>query len=366
MKKSVLLISFAIILLTSYNLKAQTKDMYNVLEGKLSSSEQKQVEAAKEDIGDGDRMVSAADGEYQKYAKYFNSRKKGKKKKGEKKTVGAKKKLITAANNFQGGYKTLFNLYKAELDKYSVDIPADKQKIKGLVKDAEKDFKAGASKLSKAKGYQEKDLKKKVKYQSLKGEVEKGAEKQKEAVIKLVDALIIAEGQEDKKQMAINNENNAWSDAQRLNSIEAYQNYTSNFPNGRYVVQAKAKISVLETKARNMANQNTKTVEFYLQFAASPTALSATQVSSRLKRVDPYCSYNTITDYVSDDPKKHNYKFMFGPFANYEAARAYERNLNKSEKVVFIVGYREDKRLTIQEALEGENPSDTPSKKRIK
>jgi len=364
MKKSVLFISLAIILLTSYNLKAQTKDMYNILEGKLGATEQKQVETAKEDIGDGDRMVSAADGEYQKYAKFFNSNKKSKKKKGEKKTVGAKKKLITAANNFQGGYETLFNLYKTELEKYSIDIPSDKQTIEDLVKDAEKNFKTGTDKLSKVKKYQEKDLKTKVKYQSLKGEVEKGAEKQKEAVERLVDALIIAEGQEDKKQMAVNRDNDAWSDAQRLNTIAAYQNYISNFPTGNYVAQAKAKISILEAEAKRIATQNNKKVDFYLQFAASPTPLSPSQMSSKLKKVDPYCTYSTMTDIVSEE--SHKYKYMFGPFADYESARKYERNLNKKEKVVFIVGYKEDKRLTIEEATEGINLSDTPSKKPIR
>ncbi len=364
MKKSVLLISLAFILFTGYNLKAQDRGIYNVLEGKLSSTEQKQVENAKEDIGDGDRMVSAADGEYQKFAKFFNSKKKGKQKKGERKTVGAKKKLVTAARNFSGGYVVLYNLYKEKIGKYSVDIAADKQAIDDLVKSAEKDFKSGASKLKKTEKFTEKDLKKKVKYQSLKNDVEKGAEKQKEAVEKLVDAIIIAEGQEDKKQMAIDRDKDGWSDAERLNTIAAYQNYLSNFPNGTYVTQAKAKISILEAEAKRIANENMKGADFYLQFAASPTPLSSTQVSSKLRRVDPYCSYETITDIVSNDP--YTYKYMFGPFSDYETARTYERNLNKKEKVVFIVGYKDDQRLNIAEALEGKKPSDTPSSKPIR
>ncbi len=218
--------------------------------------------------------------------------------------------------------------------------------------------------MNKTQKYKEKDLKNKVKYQSLKGEVEKGAEKQKEAVGKLVDALRRSEKQEEKNQAVVNRDSNAWSDSQRLNTIPAYQNYISNFPSGKYVSQAKAKMSVLEAEAKRMANQNNKTAEFYLQFAASPVSLTSAQVSSKLKKTDPYCTYNVMTDIVSDEDYK--YKYMFGPFGDYEAARMYERNLNKREKIVFIVGYREDKRLSIQEALDGKAPSDTPTKKPIR
>ncbi len=363
MRKSVILISLVFILSLGSNLQAQDLDMYHVLDGKLSTTEEKQVRDSEEDVGDGDRMISVAEGEYQKYEKLFSSGKKGKIKKGEKKTVGAKKKLITASNKLQQGYKTLFDLYKTKVQRYSIADASDKQKIDDLIKNAETEFKTGEAKLKKAKPtFSDKDLKKKVKYKQLKSNVVEGGEKQKSAVEKLVDALTIAEGQDEKRQLAINNEKSAWDEAIRLNTIPAYQSYISNYPTGKHLSEAKDKISEKENDAKNIANQNEK-AEFYIQFAASKKALSSTQVNKKLNQVDPYCTYGTRNEVVNYE--EYKYKYMFGPFNSYEDARTHERTLRLRETKVFIVAYKNDKRVEIDKAVD-HTPSDHPGTKPIK
>lgn len=365
MRKSIIIISvFAFFMIGS---QSKAQDMFTILEGKLSTTEQKQVENAQKDIESGTMMFGTAGNEFQKYANLFSSRKKRKRKKGERKTVGAKKKLIAGANKSHSGYSALYELYKNKVERYVIEIEADKQQIEELVAAAEKDYKSGESKLNSVKRYDEKALKKSVKYKSLDKTVHEGASKEKEAVEKLVDALKIAEAQEDKKVAMQNQDEEAWQDAVNMNTIPGYNNYISNSPNGKHIKEARERITKLEEEAKKQISEQQEEVQFYLQFAASDKNLSSSQIQSKLKKIDPYCSYGIMTDVIQAET--HKYKYMFGPFENYEAARTYERNLNKREKSVFIVGYKDNgtTRITyITEALKGKNPSDTPTKKPIR
>ena len=201
MKKSIFIIGFTLLFLCVFNLQAQ--DMFTILEGNLDDAEKTIVEDAKKDIDDADRFFSVANNDYNKYTDLFNSKKKRKKSKAEKKTVGAKKSMALASTKFHQGYEALYNLYLTKLQSYTFEFHEDEQQANNLISEAETSFGSGKNTLGKHGSYSEKQLAKDVKYKSLRSSVEKGSSDEKEAVNYLVDALQIYLGQNEKKQIGV-------------------------------------------------------------------------------------------------------------------------------------------------------------------
>ena len=338
MKKSVLFITFILMLSISSNILAQ--DMFTVLDGNLNSDEEKIVKSAEKSIKDGDQMFSTANNEYNKYEDLFNSGKKGKIKKAEKKTVKAKKNLSTAATYYDIGYEKLYNLYLEKLQGYEIEDNEDKQQVSNLMSEAESSFNAGQKTLSNHKSYTEKELKKTVKYKSLRGSIEQGGNKQKEAVGYLVDAIVIYLGQGAKKQQKIDDDNQAWTDAQRLNTIPSYKSYLNNFPDGLHASHANSKISSLEDEAERIANQKTNII-FRIQILASKKPLS--QYQQDMKRPAGYGDV-IYTNTVESD--SHPYKYLIGEYTSYEAARSAERGYSTKETRYFIVAFEDNERVS--------------------
>ena len=351
MKKSIFFISVIIFLLGTISLQAQ--DIFTVLEGNYEDSEEETVQDASEDVERGNRMFSTANNQYNQYSKLFNSKKKRKRKKAEKKTIGAKQNLSSAANYYDKGYEELYNFYLEKVQSYTYEFTEDQQQVNNLLSEAESSFTSGQRTLSKHKSYSKKELKKTVKYKGLRTSVESGANSEKEAVEYLVDAIAIYLAQTEKKKSQEEKEDNAWKDAVRLNTIPSYTSYLNNFPNGAHAQEARDKIIELEEKMVNQA-----TVVYRIQIAASKKSLS----DSKVRRKCPSYQGQIYSDIVEMD--EHSYKYMIGDFSTYTEARNYERSLRNREKTYFIVAYKDKTRIRNIESVC--NPSDDPIKKPIR
>ncbi len=340
MKKFLLIVLFGFFVVNSYS-----QDIYNPLND-LSDSEKSTISDAKKNIERADRMMSNAVNEYNKYKNLLTSKKKNKRKKGEKKTVTGKQNMITAANYYNKGYKQLYNLYMDKLNTIVFEFEEDKNAAEQYKSKAEKLFSQGQKKLEKYKGTDEKKLKKDIKFATLKSNMESGAESERKAIENLALALSLYDNQNAKKQEQTEADNKAWQNALMENSIQGYQNYLDSYPQGLHVAEANAKISELEEKIR-IAEEQQKNPDliYHVQIMADTHPWTTEEIKSKI-----YFTNETIVEQYIDGW----YKYWIGDFKSYDEAKAKAKQVKARRRGAFVVATVNGQLVDILKALDVE------------
>jgi hypothetical protein len=346
MKKILLLL---IISFSAHYISAQ--DIYKPMNN-MTDAEKATINDAQKKIVRADRMMSNALNDYEKYKPLFTSKRKHKRKKAEKKTVTAKRNMLSAAGYYDKGYNLLYQLYLDKLSSLVFYFQDDQNKADQLAKDADKLFKSGHSLLSRNIIYTDKELKKKVKYKTLQKRVSDGADKEKQAVIKLVQALNIYENQGSRKQQITDKDNRAWQNAIMENSIQAYQDYIDNYPNGLHIQEAQAKIDQLEKEIQEAEKQqkNLKLI-YHVQIMADKHPWSIRDIKHKIF-------------YTNEDITEHNidgwYKYWVGDFKTYKEAKDKVKQIRRRRKGVFVVATINGQQVDILRALNIEQKTNQP------
>jgi hypothetical protein len=339
--KRIFLILLSVFLFVNIN----AQDIYNPMSD-LSDSEKSSISDAKKNIERADRMMSNAINEYNKYKNLLTSKKKNKRKKGEKKTVTGKQNMITAANYYNKGYKLLYDLYMDKLNTIVFEFEEDKTAAEQYKSKAQKQFEQGQKKLEKYKGIDEKKLKKDYKFASIKSDVEGGAESERKAIENLAQALSLYDNQITKKQELTEADNKAWQNALMENSISAYQNYIEKYPQGLHVSEANAKIQELEEKIR-IAEEQQKNPDliYHVQIMADTHPWTTEEIKSKI-----YFTNETIVEQYIDGW----YKYWIGDFKTYDEAKAKVKQIKPRRRGVFVVATVNGQPVDILKALDVE------------
>ncbi len=338
MKKIVILV-LSLFLLSG--VKAQ--DVFEPLSF-LSADEAKTVKKAKEKVSRGESLFKIADRDYQKYKNLATAKKKGKQKKAEKKLVPAKRNIAFAGKAIEQGYRMVYSLYEEKIGSVNYMFPEDKQAAEDLLSEAKSTFESSSKTLKKYESYDNKKFQKSVKYQAEMREVKGAAEQAKQAVAKLYEALQLYDNQESKKQQQSQKDSQAWSRALSANSIAAYQKYLGDFPNGKYVAQARSKIQELEEKIRLAEeSQNNPRLVYHVQIMADTHPWSEEDIKSKI-----YNTNQAITEAYVDGW----YKYWIGDYQTYDDAKAGVSRV--SRRGAFVVGTINGQPVDILQALEAE------------
>jgi hypothetical protein len=325
-------------LFVTFDLKAQTEDLYSYMDQYLSSDEKDQVARAKSSFEKGDKLEQEIKEEDSKVDKYFSK----KAKKGEKKSVDAKTLRIKQALYYESGYVLLYNVYAEKVGGGVFVYEEDEARVNRLLEEALDDNANAKKKLKNYKSVTPKDLKKDVTYSKLKSDIQGMNNLYESSIKKLEEAYAIVVDQEQKKQLE-EEENRVWQNAQSENTIHSYQSYLSDYPNGKYAAEARSLISDLEEqerqKLKDMKSRDLTNVVFQVQIAASKVKLPAYKLSRFYKR----------TNEIEEKHYDEWYKYSVGNFKTYEDAKAFV-NVVKV-KGAFVVAYRNGVKMDIREAI---------------
>ncbi|MBN2891415.1 MAG: SPOR domain-containing protein [Bacteroidales bacterium] len=337
---------FFLILIVAFSIQLKAQDLYSPISD-FSDSELEIIKDAQKDIERGDRMAANADNDYEKYKDLLTSDKKAKQKKGEKKTVQAKRNLLSGGTYFNKGYKALYDLYSEKLSTIVFKFPEDQQKADNLKADADKAFSSGETLLAKNNSYTDKQLEKDVKFKSLQSSIVGGAEKEKEAIEKLAEALGLYENQTIKENDLNQKDNEAWQEALMENSISAFEKYLDSYPNGLHIAEAQQKIDELEEKIRIAEQQqNNPELVYHVQIMADTHQWTNQEIKSKI-----YYTTEPITETYVDGW----YKYWIGSFNTYDEAKAKAKQVKYKRKKAFVVGTINGQPVDILQALEVEN-----------
>ncbi len=312
----------------------------------FSNDEESVIQKAEKDINRGDKMMTNAQNDYDKYKKLLTSKKKRKQKKGEKKTVSAKRNMLTAATFYNKGYESLYQLYTDRLSNLNFEFDEDREEADKLVADAEKLFQSGQKQLPLNKTYSDKDLKKTVKFTQLKSKVNKGKNDMQRSIEKLVEAMDLFAQQNAKKQKMIEEDNNAWQAALQENTIDAYQHYLDKYPNGLHKTEAQNKIDEIQ-KQIELAQQQQENPDlvYHVQIMADTHPWTTDEIKRKI-----YFTNQKIEETYFDGW----YKYWIGSFDKYEDAKAFRDQVRKRRKGAFIVATVNGQIVDILKALDVE------------
>lgn len=308
------------------------------------------ISKAKEMVDRGGRMMSNADNEYNKYKDLFTSGKKGKVKKAEAKTVPVKKNMISAGNYFKNGYKDIYNLYVQKLNEINFEFEEDKQKADELIKNAEKKFDQANKIVERNQKYDEKKLKNEIGFTQIQKDIKKAEEDLKSSVTMLYEALFLYENQNIKKQQLEQKDDQAWQIALQNNSIEGYQQYLDEFPNGKYKTMAENMIKDLEQKIKDAElKQNNPNLIYHIQILADKRPWTTQEIRTKI-----FSTNENITEQFIDGW----YKYWIGSFTKYEDAKKYlQNNIKPRRKDAFVVGTVNEQFVNIKDALKIQDKS---------
>lgn len=341
-----ILITFALIIST---LSIYSQDVFTPLSF-FTAEDNDLISKSKDMVERGGRMMSNADNEYNKYKDLFTSGKKGKVKKAEAKTVPAKKNMISAGNYFKNGYKDIYNLYVQKLNEINFEFPEDKQKADELIKNAEKKFDQGSKVIENSQKYDEKALKNDIGFTKIQKDIKKAEEDLKASVTMLYEALMLYENQNIKKQQQDQKDDQAWQMALQKNSIEGYQEYIDEFPNGKYKTMAENMIKDLEQKIKDAElRQNNPNLIYHIQILADKRPWTQQEIKTKI-----FATNETPTEQFIDGW----YKYWIGSFTKYEEAKKYlQNNVRPRRKGAFVVGTVNGQFVNIKEALKIQDKS---------
>ncbi len=339
MRKIFFLLTFVAI---GFLVSAQETNIY--LSKGFSSEDRTLISKAKRDIQRAKRLMQLSQKNYDQYRELLESSKKGKQKKGERKTVQGKKYLQQAALYYDKGYQQLFEVYFNYVGTLKFDFPENQTKAMELKSQAETEFNQGQRLLRSVRNYEEKELKKKVHFKKLMSTVKSGIDKELGAVEKLVQAIDIYNQEARQREMLKQQEEETWKNAVLQNTIEAYEDYLNRFPEGSHVSEARSRIEDLK-KAKEQA---TDTTVINMPAGGASPLIYRIQVYASKKPVSPakiratgYSRYGVDGRPVYSIHFGGYYKYYVGEYKNYEQAKADKMKIKglMRRSNPFVVGF---------------------------
>ncbi len=204
----------------------------------------------------------------------------------------------------------------------------DEDNANALNNKADDNLSDSKSKLNKFKKKIDKKSLQKLKYKKLISGIASIRGLQNEAIKKQFEAVGIMLKQGDKK-LEDQKDNLAWENAQDINTISAYQEYIDDFPNGKYVAQARSKIAALKRAAEDAKERENKksNYTFKVQIAASKTRISKYSLARKYSDVSKISNVN----------EEGYFKYRVGSFDNYSDAAALKNSLQAKVPDAFVV-----------------------------
>jgi hypothetical protein len=339
MKKRILSVLLVAALFSTSDLKAQMSDLYSFMDQYLSNDERDRITRAKSNFEKGKKLDADIQAEDSKTEKYFAK----KAKKGEKKSVEAKTLRIKQGLNYESAYSLVYNVYADKVGSASFIYEEDESKVNRMIEEASAESADAARKIKPYKTVSPKDLKSNVVYSKLRNDLQNMVNSYESAIKKLIEAYTIVVDQEQKKQLE-EEEERVWQNALSENSILSFQNYLSEYPNGKYAQQAKSNIADLEAIAKKeQADLKKRSLAgnllFQVQIAASRVKLS----KARLAQI--YKAANEIEEKFQDNW----YKYSVGSFKTYDEARAFRDKTRV--RGAFVIVFRDGKKIDITEVV---------------
>lgn len=333
---------FLAILFLSFGQVSSQELIYGPIQDKLTEDQRDDLDKASRAIDRTSSYISKAEAIEQKYSKFKNSKKKRHQKKYEKKTWEAKKYRVNAESCRQKSYQAAIDVYTEFLQSVEFYYSEDEEEVNRLIESAagkieSADKTIGFYDEAESKG----DFKKGVKYGKLSSDISKTRRLQEEAYSDLTKAMDIYLAQEAKKAGDEADEN-AWRAAKQTHTIAGYESYIGDFPQGKYVGEARKRIADLREKARleaeKLKNQPTSDYTFSVQIAASRVKLSEYKI--RQMYGDPTQVNVTYVD--------NYYKYRVGSYPQYEQAYNFKTTIlqsmtiRKGSEKPFIVAFDRD------------------------
>ncbi|NPA45112.1 MAG: hypothetical protein GXO49_06230 [Chlorobi bacterium] len=315
---------------------------YSEAEVLLNDSQKEVLKKADKYLKKGDKKIASAEkieAKYKKYLEKKNKAKSAKKKKKyqakfDKKTAEARKIRIQAQKDYLKAYQDATAVYSQIIVGADYFDDADRTEAnslnnsaESLVENAEKEM----SKYNKIIGDSKKL--KKTKASDINSAISKSKDLLSSAYNKQKEAIDIVLTQGRKKEEAEKDER-AWSTAQGIHTIEAYQDYIDNFPSGRHVSSARSNIRMLRAEeAKKNASNAASDYIFKVQIAASISQLPISELRAKYPN----------TDEIEKVHVGNRYKYWVGAFPTYkEAAALRDQLLTSTVYDAFIVVFDKD------------------------
>ncbi len=321
----------------------------------FSQEDQAIIQKAKADILRGDRLYQKSQQIYNQYRPLLESPKRHKRRKGERKSISGKITLKQAAYYYDRGYNALFTVYYNHCKDLNFQLPQNRNTAKSLLRQAEASFNQGQSQLKRIQGYSEKELKKHITFKSLFRTVDDGKNFELKAINKLIQIINLFNSETEQIQAKRQKDDQAWQQALSENTIDAYQNYIDNFPDGRHVAEAQAKITALQQQ------QQVSTDTTILNYSTNPTfdLIYRVQILSDTKPWTPAKIRAKIYRYYGKDGRPTynafldgRYKYFIGEFKTYAEAKQIAESLRITVKTKpFVVAFLNGEPIDIKRAI---------------
>lgn len=338
----------ALALMTNSAFAQEETDMFDILTTdpvSISESQNTALTKLQEDISKGEKMVSQAESQDKANAKLLDSSKKGKQKKGEKKSAPAKDLRIKATKLYEKSFEQLVDIYKNVINDVTFTYPSDKSSAEAYMEEAEKALSDGSAKFKTYSKMTTKTLETTA-YKKLKSDLAAAKEKFQEAGNDCYKALKLYVDQADKKNKEDAADQAFWNSTVQANTIDAYNRYISKFPNGKYVSEARRRIANLQNMAkvqRVTSDNPDEGLAYRVQICADKKPWSKKKLT-RLYKGDLTIDERQVDGY---------YKYWIGCYRSYDEAQSAMQSMNLRES--FIVCFKEGVQIHVTEAQEIES-----------
>jgi hypothetical protein len=327
-------------LLSLFGLRAtsQTVFLYQGVEDQLSSEQLGEISTAQGFVEKAEASIKKAEGIEASYAD-----KKKKEKKYEKKIWEAKKFRIDAEVKYSRGFSGATTVYSAFINEANFYLDSDKEEAKRLDSEAIELMGTADNQLSKLKKVAgEKKALEKMSSSKLGSELASSHKLIEDALEKQFKAMELYLKQADKKKYD-EKDRQAWDEAQSINTVEAYEEYVTNFSRGKNAAKAREKIEELRKEPEVVVDSSDQVnpevavagITFKVQIAASKIPLSHAKLSALYSQ----------TDQIERQRVGGQYKYRVGNFKSYgEAAKKRDQMRVSGAPDAFIVAF--DKKNT--------------------
>jgi hypothetical protein len=323
----------------SVGLLAQSTDIpgYDKFANKFGDEDLQTMEKVKAELTDAVTRMSAIQKEEPSLQKYFQKKNTNK---AEKKSVPLKQKWIGAYTIYLNANNSVYDMYNSWLNEAKYYDENTRQQVTQLSSQAEVDRSKSNDLFGGYRKSSESDLKKNVKYNKMKVDLNQASKLSTEALNLMVEALQLVFAQEE----LMSKDEVTWKKALADDTFDGYVGYIKDFPTGKHVDEAKLKIKEYKERIarENELREKANSELFYkVQIVAVSKQLSV----HKQKRL--YSKTNEIEVYL--DPLDNLYKYYVGKFAKYDDAKAFEAKLKIKD--AFVIGYKNGQRIDILDAI---------------
>ncbi len=325
----------------------------------LSNDDKSLVDKAKSDILRGDRLLNNSQNVYNQYKNLLESPKRHRRRRGERKSIGGKKLAIQAAIYYNRGFQQLFEVYYNYASQLQYDIPQNAQKAKQLRQQAENYYNKGIKTFATIKDYaslSDKKLAKNIHFKDLLNQLKTAKQQTYKAVSLLIQAINLFYKEEQQRQQMAKKDDQAWQNALNQNTIQAYQQYLNQFPNGRHVSEAKAKITALQQQqissdstfiTQNQTFNSNSNLIYRVQILADKRPWTKAQIRKKIYKY--YC----ISEPCFQTVINGWYKYYIGKYTTYQKAKIAAENLRITLKTKpFVQAFLNGNPINIKQALQ--------------